>query len=146
MDSPTLDLHHLEHDLAARAGARADSANVRSIKEAFRAFTDGGASSGVEALLRISHDNCRFRLPSAGERVLQGADEVRAFFSQAATAGTSVSVRPRSFEEHGEEVVVSGSMRVLRASGGFAESQIRWIYRFRDGLVEDADWSPRHSG
>ena len=30
----------------------------------------------------------------------------------------------RTFEEHGDEVVVGGSVRLQRPSGGFAESQI----------------------
>jgi hypothetical protein len=33
---------------------------------------------------------------------------------------------------------------VMRREGSFAESQVRWIYRFRDGLVEEARWRPRH--
>lgn len=141
MDSHTLDSHHLERDLTPDD----PGANVRAVKEAFRVFSDGGAMAGVEALLLISHQNCRFRPPSAEGRMLEGHDEIRAYFSEALAAGTSVSVRPRIFEENGDEVVVSGSTRVMRPGGSFAERQIRWIYRFRDGLVEEAGWRPRHS-
>ena len=56
----------------------------------------------------------------------------------------AITVRPQTFEEHGDEIVVSGSVRLQRPAGGFAESQIRWIYRFREGLIEDAQWGPRH--
>lgn len=140
MDSRTLDSHHLENDLTG-----ADpGANLRAVKEAFRVFTDEGATAGVEALLRICHEDCRFSPPSSEGRVLEGHDEIRAYFSEALAAGTSVSVRPRTFEENGDEVVVSGSTRVMRPGGSFAERQIRWIYRFRDGLVEEAGWLPRH--
>ena len=140
MDSHTLDSHHLEPNLTPDdAGA-----NLRAIKEAFRVFTDTGVTSGVEALLRISHQDCRFSPPSAEGRVLEGHEEVRAYFREALAAGTSVTVRPRIFEEHGDEVVVSGSTRVMRPGGSFAERQVRWIYRFRDGLVEEAGWRPRH--
>jgi hypothetical protein len=40
-------------------------------------------------------------------------------------------------------VLVNGSMRVGRPSGGFSESQISWIYKFRDGQLAEASWSPR---
>lgn len=140
MDSPALDSHEVERRLAQSA----PGANLRAIKEAFRAFADGGAIAGVEALLRISHHNCRFSPPDAAGRVLEGREQVLAFYREAAAGGTSISVRPRSFTEEGDEIVVSGSMRVIRSEGSFAESQVRWIYRFRDGLVEEASWSPRH--
>jgi ketosteroid isomerase-like protein len=135
LDSPTLDSLDREPDLP----------EVQAIREAFRAFNDGGVGSGIEALLRISHENCRLRPPSAEGRVLLGHDEARAFFSEATASGKSLSVHPRTFEAHGDEVVVSGSMRVARPGSGFAESQVRWVYRFRDGLVEEASWGPRHS-
>ncbi len=141
MDSRTLDSHRLERDLT-----KADpGANLRAVKEAFRVFTDEGAAAGVEALLLICHEDCRFSPPSAEGRVLEAHEEVRAYFSEALAAGTSVSVRPRIFDEDGDEVVVSGSMRVMRPDGSFAERQVRWIYRFRDGLIEEAGWGPRHS-
>ena len=147
MDSPAVDSHQLEAQLT-EGGACApgppppESANLRAIKEAFRAFTEGGASAGAEALLRISHADCRFLPSGAGERVLQGHEELRAYLSGPREDEASVSVYPRRFAEHGDEVVVTGSMRVLRPEGGFAESQVSWIYRFRDGLVEEAAWGP----
>ena len=36
-----------------------------------------------------------------------------------------------------------GSARVQRSEGGFAETQVRWTWRFRDGLISEADWEPR---
>lgn len=149
LDSHMLDSHRLEGDPPADAPGAVDpareSANLRAIKEAFRAMAEGGIRASVDAMLRISHESCRFRPASAEGRVLQGHDEVRAFFSAAEANGTSISVRPRIFEEHGDEIVVTGSMRVMQPEGSFAERQIRWIYRFRDGLVEEACWGPRHS-
>ena len=149
LDSHLLDSHQLEATPPANApgttGTSSESANVRAIKEAFRAMAEGGIGASVDALLQISHKDCRFRPASAEGRVLEGHDEVRAFFSSAETTGKSITVRARTFEEHGDEVVVSGSMRVIQPEGSFAERQIRWIYRFRDGLVEEACWSPRHS-
>ncbi len=141
MDSPILDSHQLEPELTAGdSGPPRESANLRAIKEAFRAFAEGGASEGAEALLRISHEDCRFRPDGTEGRVLRGHEEVRAHFSEAYTGEETVSLCPRSFAEDDDEIVVSGSMRVLRPGGGFAESQVSWTYRFRDGLVEEASW------
>ena len=144
-----LDSHNLEQDLpSSGADPRAlatESQNVQAVKDAFKAFTDAGAEAGVEALLAISHPDCRFRPPSADGRMLDGHDELRAYYREVLEAGTSVSVRPRSFkEEQRDEVVVVGSIRIIHPDASFAERQMRWIYRFRDGLVEEADWSPRH--
>ncbi len=149
MDSHTLDSHDLERDLPSGGedarGLLEESQNVRAVKDAFTAFTDYGADAGLEALLAISHRDCRFRPPSADGRVLEGHDELRAYYREAAEAGTSVRVRPRIFrEEQRDEVVVSGSIRIMHPDSSFAERQMRWIYRFRDGLVVEANWSPRH--
>lgn len=132
------------HDLDPRSPEEHSGANLRAIQEAFRVFTDGGTIAGVEALLHISHRDCRFSPPSASGRVLEGHDEVLAFYGEVAAEGASISVRARSFTEEGDEVVVSGSTRLMRREGSFAESQVRWIFRFRDGLVEEDRWSPRH--
>jgi len=46
----------------------------------------------------------------------------------------------------GDEVLVYGSIRVVRPTGGFSESQISWTYRFRDGRLAAVGWSPRQAG
>ena len=56
-----------------------------------------------------------------------------------------MSLNPTSFHEDGDEVVVHGSIRVARPTGGFSEAQISWIYRFRDRAAGGAGWSPRQS-
>jgi ketosteroid isomerase-like protein len=115
---------------------------MQMVKEAFRAFAEGGVEAGVERLLSRAHEDAEFRPYSASGRVLRGAAEVRAFFNEQLAAGRAMTLRPASFEECGDEVVVNGSLRVARPTGGFSESQLRWIYRFRDGRLEDASWSP----
>jgi hypothetical protein len=42
-----------------------------------------------------------------------------------------------------DSVVVRGSIRLTRPDGSFAETKIRWNYRFRDGLVDSVTWEPR---
>ena len=120
---------------------------MKAVKEAFRAFTEDGMEAGVESLLSISHDDCVYRPYSAEGRVLLGPDEVRSHFGETAASGTAIQVRPGRFEETGpDEVTVSGSVRVVRPAAGFAETQVRWIYRFRDGLLAEATWGPRKGG
>ena len=149
MDSLEVDPQDRRADAAQNDSVSAavppESANMRAIRQAFEAFTQEGVAAGVEALLSCAHDDCVFRPYIAGEKTLHGRDEVRAFFREAVAAGTEMTVRPQTFDDNGDEIVVSGSVRLVRPTGGFAESQIRWIYRFRDGLVAEATWGPRHT-
>jgi hypothetical protein len=112
------------------------------VKEAFRASEEAGVKAGVERLLSRAHDGIEFRPYVAPGKVLRGPDEVRAFFSEQLAEGRTITATPSSFEERGEEIVVTGSLRVARPAGGFAESQVKWTYRFREGLLEEASWSP----
>jgi ketosteroid isomerase-like protein len=131
-------------DLAHHNGD-ADSPNMVAIKQAFRASVDDGFEAGLEALLSRAHEDCEFRPYIADNRVLSGHDEVRRYYGEAIAAGTEMRLHPTSFHDQGDEVVVQGSIRVARPSGGFAETQISWTYRFRDGRLAQAGWSPRTS-
>jgi ketosteroid isomerase-like protein len=142
MDSPNTSMDSTP-TIAAANGSELDSPNMRAIKAAFQAFTERDPETGVNALLEIAHEDCLFRPYTAGGRSLRGREEVRSFFAEAAASGTRTRVRAHTFEEQGDAVVVTGSVRVMRPGGGFAESQVRWRYRFRDGLVEEASWAPR---
>lgn len=121
----------------------AESANMQAIKQAFRVSVEDGFEAGLETLLSHAHEDCEFRPYTASGQVLQGHEEVRRYYGEAIAAGTQIRVNPTSFHERGDEVVVHGSIRVARPSGGFAETQISWNYRFRDGRLASAGWSPR---
>lgn len=123
-----------------------DSRNVLVVKEAFEVFETEGLEAALERLLSRAHADLEFHPYLAEGRVLHGADEIRAFFREQLAAGTGLTVRPSSFAEEGEEVIVNGSLRVARATGGLAESQLSWTYRFRDGLLQEARWGPRRVG
>jgi hypothetical protein len=112
------------------------------VKEAFRASTEDGVEAGMERLLSRAHEATEFRPYVAEGQVLRGPDEVRAFFSRQQTEGRTLTARPSSFEERGEEIVVIGSLRVARPAGGFAETQVKWVYRFRAGRLEEATSAP----
>jgi ketosteroid isomerase-like protein len=132
--------------LAARPAPQnghSESPNLHVIKQAFRASVDDGFEAGLEELLSVAHADCEFRPYIASNQVLRGHDEVRRYYGEAIAAGTQMRLNPTSFHEAGDEVVVHGSIRVARPSGGFAETQISWTYRFRDGRLAAAGWTPR---
>jgi ketosteroid isomerase-like protein len=133
------------HPSNGSANGHGDSPNLESIKAAFRVSSDDGFVAGLEALLAIAHEDCEFR-PYAADRVLHGHDEIRGFYRAAADSGTDMKLRAARFWEEGDSVVVDGTMRVVRPSGGFSESQISWTYRFRDGRLAEAGWGPRRRG
>jgi ketosteroid isomerase-like protein len=123
----------------------ADSPNVRIVKGAFEALDEGGFEAAIEHLLTNAYADVEFRPYAAAGQVLRGPDEVRAFYRGQVEAGTVYRAKPSSIEECGDEVVVNGSLRVLRSTGGFAESQITWTYRFRDGRLQGVRGGPRQA-
>ena len=123
----------------------ADSPNVRVVKDTFDVLSEGGLEAAIEHLLSHSHDDVEFAPYVGAGVVLRGPDEVRAFYRGQIEDGTVLTARPSSIEESGDEVFVNGSLRVLRSTGGFAESQISWTYRFRDGRLQEARGGPRRA-
>jgi hypothetical protein len=126
--------------------ATAESVNLRTIKDAFDVSDRQGFMAGLEVLLAKASEDCEFRPYIASGDSLRGPDAIRAFYRAAFKAGTDMRLRAISFQEVGTSVIVYGSMRVGRPSGGFSESQISWTYRFREGLLAEVSWSPRRSG
>jgi ketosteroid isomerase-like protein len=120
-----------------------DSPNLRVVKETYVAYEEGGVEAAIEHLLEHSHPDVVFTPFVGRDMVLRGRDEVRSYYLGQIQSGTSMAPRTSSFEERGDEIVVNGSLRVERPTGGFAESQISWTYRFRDGLLVEARWGPR---
>ena len=130
---------------AARPLALTESAQMLTIKEAFRTSVDDGFEAGLEALLRSAHADCEFRPYLGNDQILHGHDEVRRYYADAIASGTHMRLNPTSFHEDGDDIVVYGSIRIARPSGGFSEAQICWTYRFREGRLAAAGWRPRQS-
>ena len=125
--------------------ATAESTNLDTIKAAFDVSANQGFMAGLEILLARAREDCEFRPYIASGQSLRGPDAVRAFYRSAIKAGTDMRLRGASFHEDGESVIVDGAMRVGRPTGGFSESQISWTYKFREGLLAEASWSPRRA-
>jgi ketosteroid isomerase-like protein len=129
----------------AAQNGHAESQNMLAIKEAFRASVEDGFEAGLEALLSRAHEDCEFRPYIADGAVIRGHDELRRYYGEAITSGTQMRLNPTSFHESGDEIVVHGSIRVARPTGGFSETQISWTYRFREGRLTAAGWTPRRA-
>jgi ketosteroid isomerase-like protein len=119
-----------------------DSPNIRTVTELWRVYEEEGHDAGVEALLVSCHEDARFRFYAAEGRVLQGGDELRAFYRDKRAAGASVEASPYDFAEDGDSVVVTGWVRIGRDTGSLADAQVRWIYTFRDGKIETVEFGP----
>jgi ketosteroid isomerase-like protein len=126
--------------------ATAESTNLGTVKAAFDVSVNQGFMAGLEVLLAHAREDCEFRPYIASGHIIRGHDAIRAFYRSAVKAGTDMRMRPSSFHEDGDSVIVHGSMRVGRPSGGFSESQIRWTYEFEDGRLVRVAWGPRSAG
>jgi ketosteroid isomerase-like protein len=123
-----------------------ESSTLRIIREAFDLSVSHGFMAGLEALLEHAREDCRFSPYIASGEIIRGHDAIRAFYRSATSAGTDMRLRATTFHEEGDAVIVNGTMRVGRPSGGFSESQISWTYRFEDGQLAEASWGPRRAG
>jgi ketosteroid isomerase-like protein len=126
--------------------SRVDSGNLARVKKAWQALERDGHAQGMEALFAHCHPDCEFRPAASGGKVLHGVEEARAFFRSQRDVGAEIKVSSYSFRARGDSVEVRGWIRLMRPREGMADSQGRWVYRFRDGQVVEADYSPAASG
>jgi ketosteroid isomerase-like protein len=137
--------------ITRKTTARPDLAAVKRVYERIDAE---GTLPGIEALVAMCHEDVEFR-PYAGQgpssvgggshEVLHGRQEVLDFFRRAAHEGFQTRPRAKTFDLTDESVLVAGSIRVTRPDGSFAETNLRWSYHFRDGLIDEISWQSRAS-
>ena len=128
---------------APRTGA---SQNLAAVEAAWETLAIGGVEASLDQLLELCHDDVELRPYFGGGRALRGREAARRFFQESREAGTSVEARPRSFAVEGDSVVVTGGIRVTRADGSFAETQVRWVHHFRGDRIDAISWEPRTAG
>lgn len=140
---------HDELELNARAEPGCELAAIRRVWDL---LATEGVVSAIEQLMSISYPDVEVHSYSAREarrpgdepaELLRGTEEVLAFYRGATQAGVSIQARARSFDLEGDAVVVTGSTRVGRGDGSFAETKLRWIFRFRDGRVDLVEFETR---
>jgi ketosteroid isomerase-like protein len=118
------------------------SHNLTRVKKAWKRLEDEGHERGMEALFEHCHPDCVFRPAASRGEVLRGVDTARAFFRNQRNAGGDIRVSAYSFREKGDCIEVHGWIRLIRPEGGMADSQGRWVYRFSDGRIVQADYTP----
>ena len=104
--------------------------NVDAVRALWRAFEHDGA----DAIARYAHPRSEWRPSSAGGRVLHGPEDIRQHFRALSDSGVQIRARLHELEDHGDTVLVRGSLRVERF-GALSESTMVWSYRFEDGKV-----------
>ena len=119
-----------------------DSPNLRLVKGFWDVFESQGLAASLELMLENAHEDVELQPYVGGGRVFRGRDEIREYMREQKGAGATLSARPWSFEEAGDDVFVSGSIRVQRADGSIADAQLRWRFSFRDGRLAAASSGP----
>jgi hypothetical protein len=122
--------------------ARFGSQDLETVKAVWQVYEREGQEAGMEALIEASDEAVEFRPYGAGDAVLRGAEELRAFYARTANEGAKVEAKAYEFGERDGAVVVEGWVRVTRAGGGLADAQVRWVYTFRDGKITRAVSEP----
>jgi ketosteroid isomerase-like protein len=140
------------HDELALDPDAVPGSELAAIRRVWEILAADGFLGAIEELVRISHPDIEFHSYSArgvarpGEEpveVLRGRDEILSFFREATSEGLAVRSTARSFDLEGDAVVVTGSARVTRPDGSFAETKLRWLFHFREGLLYAVRWELR---
>lgn len=95
------------------------------------------SAMGLEAFLAYCDDDVEWLPHGTGGRVLHGSEELRAFFAAQAAQGERREPTIYTIEEFGDTVLLTGALRIVRR-GQLTESQLAWVYRFRDGRLRSA--------
>lgn len=123
-----------------------DSQNLTTVKKLWRVLEEDGPSASMNAMLERAHKDVELRPYAAEGRTFHGASEIRDYDREREAAGGSFHASAWRFEEEGDAVYVLGSIRVHRPDGSIADAQLRWSYKFRDGLVTCASFGPLNAG
>ena len=94
-------------------------------------------AGGLEAFLAWIDEDVELTPHVGGGRVLRGPDELRAFYAERGRLGERTEPTIYDIEAHGDCVVLTGALRVM-SRGRLTESQLAWVYTFRDGRLRSA--------
>ena len=115
----------------------AASPEISIVQKLWGAFEAHGASGVIEQ----ADDDVDWSPAIARGRVLHGSKEALEFFADRDREGVTVQARPYRFEQHGDCVIVTGSLRI-REHGGFSETSRAWLFRFEKGRLKGAEQHP----
>ena len=89
---------------------------------------------GIAGMRSYVDDDVEFVPTEENGGPIRGFDGLAAYWRDHAS---SQSVVPHAWEQHGDCVLVHGSLRMFR-DGGFVDTQPSWVYFFRDGKLRRA--------
>jgi len=98
-------------------------------RQVFGWFEDGD----MDAFLAVLHPDVKAHPSVDGGPVLEGREAVSRWMA-GFMAHAEMEARPLDYEVQGECVIVRGYLR-HRDGRTLAESQVFWVYEFRDGQV-----------
>jgi ketosteroid isomerase-like protein len=94
-------------------------------------------AEGIDALLAMCDDDVEWAPHGAGDEPLHGSSAVREFFVGQAALGERRELTIYSIEELGDAVLATGALRRV-CQGRLTESQVAWVFQFRDGRLRSA--------
>lgn len=97
----------------------------RAVRRMWRAFD----RQGLDAMLSLVPPDVQWEPIAGGGTVLEGRDELRAFWEDASRAGRSSSARAYRYEQIGTCVLVTGTLRESDSTG-LRDTQPTWVYFF----------------
>ena len=103
---------------------------VQVVRELWEAYDAGGA----DAMLAAAGEDVVWQPYVTPGRIYRTTAELRAALVALEEKGVRFEARWQDLEEHGNVVLVSGSVRLDR-SGDVEEREAHWAYHFRDGRL-----------
>ena len=103
---------------------------VQVVRELWEAYDAGGA----DAMLAAAGEDVVWQPYVTPGRIYRTTAELRAALVALEEKGVRFEARLQDLEEHGNVVLVSGSVRIDR-SGEVEEREAHWAYHFRDGRL-----------
>jgi ketosteroid isomerase-like protein len=105
--------------------------NVAAVRRLWDAFGEGG----VDAVLDVVDPDVEWSLFGTGGEVVRGHEGLREYMTRVAARGDEIDASVYDYEEIDDDhVLASGHVR-FRSPTGMSDTQLHWLYRFRDGRL-----------
>jgi ketosteroid isomerase-like protein len=107
-----------------------EGGNVERVRRLWEAWAHGG----IDEVIEIVDPDVDWRPYGGHGRVLHGAEELRGYMDEFRERGEDVEAEVYSYEAVGDAVLASGHVR-HRSARGLTDTQLHWLYRFRNGRL-----------
>lgn len=92
---------------------------------------------GIEGMLALVPDDVEWAPIAGNGRTFHGSYEIRTFWLAQESDGKHENAVPHHYEQEGEAVLVSGSLRQF-STQGWSDTQPVWVFFFREGRLRRA--------